>query len=194
MPATKHAQEIKNDSKEYLTTALFQILKNKSLEEIKITELVKRAGVSRMAFYRNYNTLEEILIAYFEPKIATLFEAVILQIPSSQKMEELQFFFSEFSTALSLAIKRNYEYIIQGIFHRHMLLFYAKNTDWRCIPPMQLNYWSQFMSAGVYAIWREWFLNRQGESLEEIHELIATFQNATMQALLKEDHKKECDS
>lgn len=39
------------------------------------------------------------------------------------------------------------------------------------------------MSAGVYAIWREWLLGGQLEPLTMIHELLATLQTATMQAL-----------
>ena len=65
MSATNHAQKIKQDSKDYLTTALFQLLQTKCLNEIKITDLVKRAGVSRMAFYRNFETIDEVLIEYF---------------------------------------------------------------------------------------------------------------------------------
>ena len=50
---------------------------------------------------------------------------------------------------------------------------------------VQLNYWTKFMSAGVYAIWREWLLNGQTESLTTIHDLLATLQNSTMEALVK---------
>lgn len=69
MAATKHAQLIQKDSQDYLTEALFQLLEKKSLEEIKVTELVTRAGVSRMAFYRNYQGLEDIIRQYFAPKL-----------------------------------------------------------------------------------------------------------------------------
>ena len=48
-------------TRECLQTALVYLLSEKSLEDITITELVKRSGVSRTAFYRNYNTKEDIL-------------------------------------------------------------------------------------------------------------------------------------
>lgn len=69
MAATQHAQQIKQDSQDYLTIALFQLLQKKELDQIKVTELIKRAGVSRMAFYRNYHSLAEILEQYFAPQI-----------------------------------------------------------------------------------------------------------------------------
>lgn len=46
-----------NLSKESLQTALMLLLKNKALHEISITELCQRAGVSRMAYYRHYDSI-----------------------------------------------------------------------------------------------------------------------------------------
>ena len=48
-------------TKECLQTALIYLMGEKPFEKITITELVKRSGVSRTAFYRNYNSKEEIL-------------------------------------------------------------------------------------------------------------------------------------
>ena len=49
-------------TRECLTAALMQLMKEKSLDKITITELVKRSGVSRTAFYRNYSSKEDILV------------------------------------------------------------------------------------------------------------------------------------
>ncbi|MGN0606559.1 MAG: TetR/AcrR family transcriptional regulator [Oscillospiraceae bacterium] len=48
-------------TKECLQTALILLMGEKPFEKITITELVKRSGVSRTAFYRNYNSKEDIL-------------------------------------------------------------------------------------------------------------------------------------
>ena len=48
-------------TRECLATALMQLMKEKPIDKITITELVKRAGVSRTAFYRNYSSKEDIL-------------------------------------------------------------------------------------------------------------------------------------
>ncbi|MBR4607001.1 MAG: TetR/AcrR family transcriptional regulator [Lachnospiraceae bacterium] len=49
-------------TRECLTAALMQLMKEKPLDKITITELVARSGVSRTAFYRNYSTKEDILV------------------------------------------------------------------------------------------------------------------------------------
>lgn len=48
-------------TKECLQTALIHLMSEKPFEQITITELVKRSGVSRTAFYRNYASKEMIL-------------------------------------------------------------------------------------------------------------------------------------
>ncbi|MGT2800801.1 TetR family transcriptional regulator [Streptococcus sp. zg-86] len=57
--------EINQLTRESIETALLFLLEKKELKHISISELVKKAGVSRNAFYRNYKSKEEILeLAY----------------------------------------------------------------------------------------------------------------------------------
>ncbi|MER0122830.1 TetR/AcrR family transcriptional regulator [Streptococcus sp. ZJ93] len=57
--------EINQLTREAIETALLFLLEKKELKHISISELVKKAGVSRNAFYRNYKSKEEILeLAY----------------------------------------------------------------------------------------------------------------------------------
>ncbi len=181
MAATAHAQAIKQDSQTYLTTALFQLLRTHALNEIKITTLTRRAGVSRMAFYRNYQTVADVLVAYFEPRIANLFDAAITHAQAKTQQETA--FFAELKDELQLAVARNYEYVIRDIFNRHMQRYYQQTPVWAALDEVAQRYWTAFMSAGVYAIWREWLLAGQGETLEELHQLIGDFQRATMAIL-----------
>lgn len=47
--------------RESITEALFILMKKQEFSKIKISELVEKAGVSRVSFYRNYNSKEEII-------------------------------------------------------------------------------------------------------------------------------------
>ncbi|MFH0401292.1 TetR/AcrR family transcriptional regulator [Streptococcus sp. A23] len=53
-------------TKESLETAMLFLLEKKELKHISVSELVRKAGVSRNAFYRNYKSKEEILEIYYE--------------------------------------------------------------------------------------------------------------------------------
>lgn len=185
MAATQHAQAIKQDSKDYLATALLQLLQTKNLNEIKVTAVVKRAGVSRMAFYRNFETVDDVLLGYFRPIIAARFKDVADNVTETEKLSALGQFFINFADTLRLSSERGFEPIIQQVFNENMVAFYDQNVKWPAITTTQKRYWTQFMSAGVYAIWREWLLSGQTESLTTIHDLLAAFQNATMAAVMK---------
>ena len=54
--------------KESLTEALFILMRNKPFEEITITEISKLAGVSRISFYRNFDSKEDVLVKYLFEK------------------------------------------------------------------------------------------------------------------------------
>lgn len=47
--------------KQSITNALFTLMREKSLSDVQITELVGRAGVARASFYRNYDSKEDVL-------------------------------------------------------------------------------------------------------------------------------------
>ncbi|MCI1986608.1 MAG: TetR/AcrR family transcriptional regulator [Lactobacillus sp.] len=182
MAATQHAHALRNDSQAYLTTALLQLLEKQPLNEIKVTTLVTRAGVSRMAFYRNYQSLEDILKAYFAPQITHLFDLVIAHQSAEVKRQEMQSFFTVFAADLKLATQRNYEYVIRDLFTANMARYYA---DWPGMPATTRRYWTVFMTNGVYGIWREWLLSGQHESLIAQHQLIKALQEATAAALVQ---------
>lgn len=52
--------------KECIAQALSKLIQSKPLSDIKITELAQIAGVSRMTYYRNFKSKEEIFSSYFD--------------------------------------------------------------------------------------------------------------------------------
>ena len=49
-------------ARECIVTALLQLLKEKPLSALSISEITSRAGVSRMTYYRNYKSNEDIFV------------------------------------------------------------------------------------------------------------------------------------
>lgn len=49
---------------ESLSEALLQLMERKPLREINVSELCEKAGVSRVSFYRNYTSMEDILVRH----------------------------------------------------------------------------------------------------------------------------------
>ncbi len=45
----------------YITDALLLLMRKKDYKDISITEICEKAGVTRMSFYRNFESKEDIL-------------------------------------------------------------------------------------------------------------------------------------
>lgn len=48
--------------KKNITAALLNLLEEKSISEISVSEIIRKAGVARASFYRNYATKENVII------------------------------------------------------------------------------------------------------------------------------------
>lgn len=67
--------------KRNITKALFELMHEKSFSEISITEIIRRANVARVSFYRNYDSKEDVLL--------TLIEDVLEQYRSTADWNEV---------------------------------------------------------------------------------------------------------
>ena len=65
-----------------ITKALFQLLKNKEFEDISVSDIIKRAGVSRMGFYRNFSSKENVVEEY----ILDIFVETVEDIKSKRNL------------------------------------------------------------------------------------------------------------
>ena len=63
-------------TKECIFTALLILMEKKPYEEITITDIAKRAGVSRMSYYRLYRSKDDILIQHFNEIFAELLNEI----------------------------------------------------------------------------------------------------------------------
>ena len=74
-------------TKECIFTALLILMEQKTYEEITITEIAKRAGVSRMSYYRLYRSKDDILIQHFNE----IFAELLNEIKNTEGISKYQF-------------------------------------------------------------------------------------------------------
>ena len=72
-------------TKKMLREALFNLMKDKELSQISITELCKTADVNRNSFYRHYTIPRDILFELEEE----VFEKLSVVLRKSHKMDEV---------------------------------------------------------------------------------------------------------
>ncbi|MBS5284762.1 MAG: TetR/AcrR family transcriptional regulator [Clostridiales bacterium] len=71
MTGSQFTHELATDC---IYTALIQLMQHKDYENISITEITRKAGVSRMAYYRNYESKDEILIKHLKKGMDDFYE------------------------------------------------------------------------------------------------------------------------
>ncbi|UUX33816.1 TetR/AcrR family transcriptional regulator [Fundicoccus culcitae] len=74
MVKNTYNQEANSLTKESLQIALLKLLKDYTIEEISVTQLTQEAGVSRMAYYRNYESMEGLHREVFDRYFMAVFE------------------------------------------------------------------------------------------------------------------------
>ncbi|AKP67803.1 TetR/AcrR family transcriptional regulator [Companilactobacillus ginsenosidimutans] len=76
-------QERKVTNQKYIYQALLEIMAGKPEEQISVTELCKRANVSRTYFYKNYSDYDQIILAAQKMKMLNY----LRKLPNTQKID-----------------------------------------------------------------------------------------------------------
>ena len=87
-------------TREAIKEALYLLMQEKAFPDIRITEIIDRAGVSRSAFYHNYKTKEDVLLESMRDTQNDIFthtsndlqrnwEAIFAQVQSRKKSLQL---------------------------------------------------------------------------------------------------------
>ena len=75
-------------------TALMQLMETMPYKDISVTDITQKAGVSRMAYYRNYNDKDEILTRHLREHL----ERFVSQVDNTPHLDEPKFWASFFTT------------------------------------------------------------------------------------------------
>lgn len=117
-----HQEILKEQSKKWIANAFFALLKKKNYDAITISEIAKKADLSRRTFYRAFNCKQDIITYIFE-KIFPDYISAVKQLPIRNRNylatavvgfvnEHLEFF---------QCLKRNHlEYMIIDFFDSHL--------------------------------------------------------------------------
>ena len=94
-----------------LTEALLKLMEKKPFNEINVSELCEKAGVARASFYRNYDSMQEILTNYLSSVTDEWWEEFV-KYPEDE-------FHEKFWKELLLQYKKNEE-LIKLIYQNDM--------------------------------------------------------------------------
>jgi AcrR family transcriptional regulator len=144
--------------KEAIFSALMALLRKKSLSEVTITELSRKAGVSRMAFYRNYSSKDDIIVNYLDEQFSA-FLAKIQKAKEPNAYQDAYWYFTFF--------KKN-QHLVQKLIdvRMHELLFDRHDAYLRLVAARALEvadydedvgrHFVEYVSGGLRSVVLEW--------------------------------------
>ncbi len=154
-------EESNRITRESIQTALIYLMNKKDIKDITVTELVNKAGVSRAAFYRNYNNTRDVLFD-FSKNVLELFSASLRNVDYANNLYEwYKFLFKQLknnSKIMNLLLKADIDfsgYLIKTIE-------YTDSFD---------EYRLLALGEGIFGIIKKWFNTGMRETPNEMAKL-----------------------
>ena len=148
-----------------LRTALIQLLDNREITDISVSELCRKAGVSRTAFYSNYQTVDDVLTELIDEGLSeinnSIWDAINKKedifLPIVEKMKDNRDLYT-------LVLKSNIE---------KTAFFQMRDHVKKTYPSIDTNSYYLLIAAvgALRNIILEWFINGCNESVEFISSL-----------------------
>lgn len=145
-----------------IPNALWELMKEKDFSEITVTEIADRAGVSRVSFYRNYSSREDVLVKDLD----TITDRFLQQTGISYKNDPLPVYFEKLFRHMKeheLIIRMLYDAGLINLIKDQFDRVFIKNYEGIYDP-----YKAYFYSGGLFNIFLLWLKEGCKETPEKL--------------------------
>ena len=166
-----------NEQKQFfrdcLYTALMELMTKKPISKIGIGELCSRAGVSRMTYYRNYRSKEEILARH----LRDCYDSFVARLRSEEELSLNRICF------LYFAFMKEEEQFFTAIVHSKLADIFVEELGQYMgavmeifLPEVKLPYYiKSYISGGFAKMSIDWIYNGMDVPVEEMATLLNAF-------------------
>lgn len=158
-------------AKEYIVTALVELMKTKEYDSISITDIAKKAGVSRMAYYRNYTSKDDILNKYIEEVGESIHQMIAESNSSAVPFDYFYALFVQLGKYSDLAIvsyRAHLGELILAALVKNMFITFPPRRD--CATE---RYQRFFLAGAFYNVFIEWLKGGLTESPADMARICA---------------------
>lgn len=158
----------KKDSMERIEKVFIELLQTKSLNEITVSDICKRAGLNRTTFYANYTDIYGLADAIrdkLEVAVSDLYRDEITQGFNSNNYLKLFRHIKENQIFYQTYFKLGYD-------NKYKIISYDTDLAKKHFQNQFIGYHMEFFKAGITQIIKLWLKNNCKESPEELFEII----------------------
>ena len=161
----------KDFSRNCLAQALLELLEDHEYEDISIQDIVDKAGFSRMAYYRNFKSKDEVI----DYALDNAFNTFVKESKISFKNMGLEVFietlFKWFASTEMINVTKK---LLKRHLMGHMYNQFVKRVQGGFIPN-QSHYIYDYIGGGIFAVYISWIMGDFKESPEEMARLAVNF-------------------
>lgn len=156
MGASKTLQ--KQATRQHLYDALLVLWRNQPLAEISVVELTERAGVSRMAFYRNCGTKERVVEFYLDNLFGRYLQEMRAMTDLSVRSFAYRFFlnFEEHAELLAYLRRDGLETVLLRKFDQYLRQIVAQQLVRLRPSVLEEDYLLDFVAGGLFKTLMAW--------------------------------------
>ncbi len=149
------------DIEKAITNALLELMKTEEYSKISITDIVEKAGLSRVTYYRHFNSKEEILIRFFEEAKAKFAENNKIVGPDTNELMILNLFiyFKSNMEVNKCLVKANLDMEILKFLSNEFLEMLPEKID---------KYFAYFVAGALFNVFIHWLENDCKDSIEQV--------------------------
>ena len=153
--------------RECITQSLFKLLEKKDFECISITDIITKAGVSRMGFYRNYSSKEDVIESYILDLFVQTVDEIQRERALSFKVKNIMVTtletFKKYSDQIKLFLDRNLDWLLFRCYSK-AFDFLAQNKK----PSRVREYSNQLFVGELFNFEMSWLRNGMKETPEQM--------------------------
>lgn len=160
-------------AKECIVTALIQLSNQKPFSTITISELTERAGVSRMTYYRNYTSKEDVFKSYID-ELAKQYYLDISQIKKPENYGEYNNilhcfrYFEKYNSFVTCLINIGMGDLLLNAITSYMISVYYSEEQ----PDTTLYYQLQSYAGSLFNVYIAWATRGAKEPIEVLSRII----------------------
>jgi len=160
----------------WLLETLLELLESKDYSEITITELTEKADIARQTFYRNYDSMDDILLSRLNEIVDEYLEKVFRNLESRKdpdwdfEVKQLIYLWQRNEKIFRALQKAGLDYQVMEKLLHLFTRFHMKAQNL-----MELNDKHQFLvyylSGGVFMVLNKWFENDMKFPVDQLTDL-----------------------
>ena len=169
MPKTREPNSL---ARERIVAALTELMSQQDYASITITEITRTAGVSRMTYYRNYSSKEDIL-RRFMSDVGDRIHAKIVE--KNLYRDTYQYYYTlfemlgQYDALVNASLAAGLDGLILDCIARNMDLTFLSASD----HPVHEKYLLRFHAGAFFHVFIEWTRSGRQESCEQMAQLCA---------------------